>query len=218
MSTNLIQIPQDVLIHDILDQLEIPDLIHILTTNRELGDKYLPIFEEKIEDYREDLRHRREVAGPKYIQNLEQNQQYLARLRSQNELQGVAGIIALNDQLAQSMSVENLGLPKLRGRILYSQSGLIRWWQIYVRDNNLINSTTTYVINQKTRTRNDIMVDNLISNLLNLPVGTIINFSRLTQELLTNHTELIREPVSDQVLYALNREMRELDEIYYKYQ
>ncbi len=210
MITNLVQIPRDVLIHDLLDQLSVPDLVQILTTNKEL-EKYLDIFVEKIEDYREDLRHRREVARPKYIENIERNQQNVATYKRQNDLNGVAGIIALDDQLAQSMDVESLGLPRLRGQILYPQSGLIKWWLIYVRDNNLIHSSSIPA-------RQIIIVDDLISSLLNIPVGSNINFATIIQQLLQQHTELIREPVSDLVLHALNQEMRELDAIYSKYQ
>ena len=60
--TNLIAIDKNVLVNDILDQLEVPDLLHFFTTNKELKEKYLAHFQEKIEDYREDLRHQTEIA------------------------------------------------------------------------------------------------------------------------------------------------------------
>ena len=50
MSTNnLILINQDVFIHDILDKLQIPDLIHLLETNKDLYNRYFSIFEDKID-------------------------------------------------------------------------------------------------------------------------------------------------------------------------
>ena len=133
--TNLVQIPKDVFVQEILDKLSVQDLMHILTTNKEL-EKYLEVFAEKFADHQEDLRHRREIAGPKYIRNVEYNQEFLRQIKGPKANIAPFGTLALDDQLAQSMDLEYSELPRMRGKILYFRSGLIRWWQIYVRDNN----------------------------------------------------------------------------------
>ena len=210
MSTNLIQIPQDVLIHDILDQLEIPDLIHILTTNKELRNRYLNIFEEKIEDYREDLRHRKEVVIPKYMQKIENYQARLGRLRGPNEDVEPGGIRVLDERLAKSMSVDNLGLPKFNGKTLYYLGALYLWWQIYVRDNGLIH----FMSNNEVET---IRIDDLMSSLVNIPSGTITRFDNFIVNLRIAHSRAFSGPLSNQDLVALDLELEELAEIWDKY-
>ncbi len=213
MTTNLVQIPQDVLVYEILNKLAVPDLIHVLKSNKNL-QKYNSVFEEKIEDYQDDLKYRKSVAGPKYIENVEAGYDYLTKLSNLNQMHsavGAAGIRTLDNKLAQSMDVESSGLPRLRGQILYPQRALVIWWLIYVRDNNLIHSSSTPLSVV-------IIADNIISNLINIPLGSTINFDKLINKLLIHHTQLVKEKVSDSVLYALNQEIRELGAIYSKYE
>lgn len=119
--TNLVSIHTDVLI-DILDQLEVPDLLHFFTTNKELKEKYQSHFQEKIEDYQEDLRHRKEVAIPKQQANFDQFARKI-------DLYLGYVLIGIPNNIASFMGIGHM--PKYRRYTLYTDQLLNFWWTGY---------------------------------------------------------------------------------------
>lgn len=45
-------LPEDIIVTEFLDKLEVPELLHILATNKEWKDKYTDKFSDKIKNYR----------------------------------------------------------------------------------------------------------------------------------------------------------------------
>lgn len=160
----MIIIDKEVLIYEILGKLSIQDLIHFLSTNKELRDKYLPYFQEKIKDYEEDLRYRREVAIPLQTQNFEKLQQIAQYFRTQP-------LIALSDDLSGFMGLNHI--PEYDNSKVYNEYLLKLWWKIYISQmiGHLVTEDELFRLNDE------------MADLIQVPRGTNLSFSDFLFEL-----------------------------------
>ena len=205
--SNFISLPKDMMI-EILDKLPIETLINLLSTNKYLY-KYLPIFSSKIEDYREDLKYQREIAGPKYIERIEKIQNAVQDIMQEEE---ETGLLFLDDQLVQIMNLEHMS--RINNRIVYAHSGIIRWWLVYVIDKQLVNLP---VRSQTDLTSLNVTVDDFIANLVRLPLGSNISFYNLSLLIFDQYTELVNIPIPVKILYEIGVEINELYDIVSRY-
>lgn len=198
----MISIDKDTLIYDILDKLTIPDLLRFLSTNKELREKYLPYFQEKIDDYQENLKYRKEVAIPKQIENFQRYQTIAQRIKQEP-------LIFLSDELSSFMGLNHI--PTYDNFKIYNQHLLRLWWTIY------ISQTIGHLV-----TMNELFrLTDEISDLIQVPKGTTLSFSDFLQELrdlydyipprTNNKPRIINIP--DSVIEALVNEYGELQNI-----
>ncbi len=160
----MISIDKDVLIYDILDKLSIRELLNLFATNKELKNKYLPYFKEKIEDYQEDLRYRKEIAIPKHRQNFEKLEQIAKGIKQEP-------LIYLSDDLSSFMGLSYL--PEYGNLKIYNERLLQLWWQIYI--SQLLGHLVT--INEVFR------LDDEMADLIQIPRGTNLSLFDFLEEL-----------------------------------
>ena len=199
----MITIDKDVLIYDILDKLSIQDLIHVLSTNKELRNKYLPYFQEKIEDYKEDYRYRREVAIPRQMQNFERFERIAQSFR--REL-----LIMLDDELSSFMGLNHM--PEFDNLKIYDLYLLHLWWQIYI----------SLILGHLVTGDEVFRLTDDIADLIQVPRGTNLSFHDFLRELRNFYHRIPFTRAADEygineipedVLEALVNERRELSNI-----
>ncbi len=122
------------------------------------------------------------------------------------------GLIFLDDRLVHIMNLNSL--PKVNKRTIYSHSGLIKWWLIYVSDNGLIN---VQVKSNTSLNALNVTVDNLISNLTGLISGSHISFYDFSILLFNQYTEPVNIPVPVEIIYEIGVELGELYDIVSRY-
>lgn len=176
----------------ILDQLPIPDLIHLLTTNPQLKERFYPIFADKIEDYQFKLEALK-YARPYYNQNIQreimENKFYLSDL------------ILLDKPLSDFMGLENI--PKYSGQTLYSISLLYLWWDSYIN----------IVLNQSADFEQSVTLDQNMTSLINTTPPISMTLSDFIGNLIRTHTQLYNEPIDYEAESRLIQEYRELSDM-----
>lgn len=211
MSTSLISIERDVLINDILDQLSVPDLIHVLESDKTLYSKYAALFEDKIEDYR----HRKQEAIPKYMANIERMQQKIGEIDASYGPQRKMvrmDVTIIDPQLSRIMGIEHLPQinkvtvastgPRLQIGTLYNHTALEVWLTIYMEMNNL------------NRPGDNILINEELATLTGLHVDYIYNRYRVYDSILYQHTQPALFAPSPEQIAAIQQEYLDLLDIY----
>ena len=202
--TDKILINRDVLVYDILDKFSVPELLKFLAANKALKEKLLPYLQEKIDDYAEDLKHRREVAKPKRMENIE----------SLYEIADIMNypIYIIHKTLVDFMEIGHM--PRVEGDILYNRGLLDLWWEIY------ISQTVGHLVKGDDMIR----LNNEMAQLIFFPVGAsmmVIEFISQLAYLYAHRSTVARatdEPgipqnMMDRILFAFAEEYRELTNI-----
>ena len=192
---------------EIMKRLPITDLRNLLTSNKRLYHTYMPKFSEDIEDFKEDLRYRREVAGPKYIERIERLHVYI-----HDYIKDESECIVINDQLVRIMNLEHM--PKINGQTVFCENTLSFWWLTYIIDNRLVNVKVAPYTNGNTLM---VTLDNLIADLVKLPLGSQISFFDLTNLISEQHTEYSGAYLSTDNVYYLSLERFELYQMAFRW-
>ena len=179
-------------------------MLKFLAANKELKEKLLPYLQEKIDDYEEDLRHRREVARPKRMENIE-------------SLYKIADIMnypiyIIDKTLVDFMEIGHM--PRFEGDILYNRGLLDLWWKIY------ISQTVGHLVKDDDMIR----LNNEMAQLIRFPVGAsmmVVEFISQLAYLYAHRINVARaadEPgitpnMIERILFAFAEEYRELTNI-----
>ena len=199
-NNNIIQIHQDVLINDILDKLSIPDLIHVLESEKSMYDKFYPVFADKINYYK----YQKQVASPKYMEYIEHEKKRINAIASIYEKNRLSlDLLILSPQLASFMNVNHL--PQLQGGTLYMADALELWIKIYAKINGLNTLPDKITINKE------------LENITGYRDGEVKNYN----EILTNLYQqrqvspvYLRPAPSQMQIAAIINELANLEDIY----
>lgn len=204
--TDRILINQDVFIYDILDKLSIPDLLRFFATNKELKQKLYPYFQEKIDDYAEDLEYRNQVAKPTRVRNIESLQTSADNMRNYP-------ILIIDKVLANFMGITDVF--NYRGISLYNSRLLILWWIIYI----------SRVVGHLVKQDDIVPINHEMAQLISRPVGTSMRGGEFLHDLEFFHTgrigvarsvDEVGIPINmiDEIMFRFAVEYRELLTIY----
>lgn len=180
-NTELISLPQEVLVQ-LLDMLSVPDLLKFLSTNLELKSSLMPFFSEKIEDYQEDLRYRE---GPvkeitkKRISNL-------MRFSSR-----ISVLVLVDPILSNFMSINHM--PFLRGKTIYSSRLISTWFYLYI----MIFTGQCDLENML------VPINDELSELIQVPVGTLIDVEELISLIKERFTQYLFNPYRTNLIGSL---------------
>ena len=200
--TDKILINRDVLVFDILDKLPVPALLNFLAANKALKERLLPYLQEKIDDYAEYLKHRREVAKPKRMENIESLYATANILRNYQ-------IYIIDKTLVDFMEIGHM--PRIEGDILYNAKLLNYWWKIY------ISQLVGYLVKEDDQIR----LNNEMAHLILFPTGVTMTVNEFLQQLLYRYAHAIDvvraadelgipSNMIERIMFAFAEEYREL--------
>lgn len=159
-----IPIDRNVLIYNILDRLDVPDLIKFLTTNSKSKELLSTLFADNIKDYYEELQYSRDQARQKTHERLQVMSSYCPNITRQ--------IILLSPQLSRFMGVNYM--PKNNGQVLYTIELLEIWWLVYLSKISGINVGLN---------ENSVPVTVEFSSLINVAVGSLVTVENTVHHL-----------------------------------
>lgn len=190
----MISLNQDVLINEILNKLSIPDLLHFFETNKELKDKYLPYFQEEIDDYQEYLQYRKSVIIPHLIKRFPRNESTVSfRIGAGRNFLGIS------NRLANFMGIQHM--PSFNELKIYTFNLLLLWWELYF-SNIFDHSLTNLEI---------FTLPDDVAQLIQKPIGTSMNLISLIFRLIDLYTTELNFKPNEYEMIMLIQEADELD-------
>ncbi len=194
-STQLVNLPHDMLI-EILDQLPIPDLISILSTNSQLKNTLYPVFADKIEDYQFTA----EALNPA----IEAYFKYPNRFVNMSEYY-LKNLILLDQELSEFMGLEQM--PKINGQTVYTGGLLYTWWENYVK----------FVLHQDPDFESPIILDQDMTHLINVRPSISMTLDVFIHDLKSIHTQRYFGPLNLEAQTKLYQEYEDFDYIDQQY-